>query len=72
MRYLLITLLVLAATTIGFAQKPSIYQDNRLMSLGSRPSFQLVLPGAEQNVVEKLWKDYAKQKLNAKMLEKMR
>jgi hypothetical protein len=49
------------------AQSDGVTQDSRLMSLGSRPSFQLPIKNADEKTVDKLWKDFVKDKLNAKL-----
>ncbi len=45
----------------------SVVEDSRIMSLGSRPSFQLTLTNTESKTVEKLWREYIKSRVDAKL-----
>jgi hypothetical protein len=54
-------------TLVGQLSAQGIAEDNRIMSLGSRPSFQITLKETDTKTVDKLWKDYVKTRVDAKL-----
>jgi hypothetical protein len=53
-----------------FAQQPAktlVYESEKLMALGSRPSFRLEFSKADVDMVEKLWKDFVKEQYGGKL-----
>jgi hypothetical protein len=67
MKQLLYTVLLAFLATPIFAQSTKTSEDSRIMSLGSRPSFQMTLPTTDTKTVDKLWKDYVKEKTGGKL-----
>jgi hypothetical protein len=67
-KYLLLPFLLLFVGNL-FAQVPKtiVYEAEKLMALGSRPSFRLEFSKADVDMVEKMWKEYVKEQYNGKL-----
>jgi hypothetical protein len=63
----LLFILFVSLALVRLSAQSTISQDSRIMSLGSRPSFQLVMTGTDTKTVDKIWKDYVKTKTGAKL-----
>lgn len=66
---LLLALLILGNALFVSAQR-NVRETEKMMSFGSRPGFRLDFPGATADLVEDLWKDWAKKHYNAKLKKK--
>lgn len=62
-------LLFLASATLATAQwgKTVVTETERMMSFGSRPAFRMEFTNATTDMVEDLWKDFAKKNYGAKL-----
>lgn len=49
------------------AQFDPVRESERMMSFGSRPCFRMEFAGTDANVVEEVWKKFAKENFNAKL-----
>jgi len=60
---------LLASATLATAQwgKTVVTETDRMMSFGSRPAFRMEFTNATANMVEDLWKDFAKKNYGAKL-----
>jgi hypothetical protein len=67
MKHLIYTVLLAFLATSVFAQTSKASEESRIMSLGSRPSFQLTIAGSDSKTVDKIWKDYVKEKTGGKL-----
>lgn len=47
--------------------KNVVTETEKMMSFGSRPAFRIEFPGADADMVEDLWKDFAKKNYGAKL-----
>jgi hypothetical protein len=64
----IITLLLISLATTGlYAQYGVVQEVERNMSFGVRPCFRLEFVNADDNMVEDMWKDYAKKAFSAKL-----
>lgn len=52
---------------IAQAQSNPVYETDRNMSFGTRPSFRMEFSNANDNLIEDMWKDYAKRTYGAKL-----
>jgi hypothetical protein len=66
MQRIIVTMLLVLMVQIGLWAQ-SITEDTRLMSLGSRPSYQMSMRDTDSKTVNKLWNDYCKDKVGAKL-----
>lgn len=62
-------LFLLLSTTLLTAQwgKNVVTETEKMMSFGSRPAFRIEFPNATADMVEDLWKDFAKKNYGAKL-----
>lgn len=63
------SLFLLASATIASAQWSSkvVVETEKMMSFGSRPCFRVEISAAKEDVVEDLWKEFAKKNYSAKL-----
>ena len=60
-------LLFLISASAVSAQWNQVAETERMMSFGSRPAFRMEFPNTSPDLVEDLWKDYAKKNFGAKL-----
>lgn len=62
-------LFLLVSASFASAQWGSkvVIETEKMMSFGSRPCFRLEIPAAKEDVVEDLWKEFAKKNYGAKL-----
>jgi hypothetical protein len=67
-RSVLSALLLLFAVQLVFAQRGQVVlETERSMSFGTRPCFRMEFDNADQDLVEDAWKNFAKQRFEAKL-----
>lgn len=60
-------LLFLVSASAVSAQWNNVTETERMMSFGSRPAFRMEFPNTNTDLLEDLWKDYAKKNFGAKL-----
>ena len=67
MQSLLPLLVFVLSSQMAFAQWNIVQETEKAMSFGVRPGFRIDFTNTDADVVESIWKDYAKKKFGAKL-----